>query len=182
MKTLVVLMGALLLTLLPAAPAAAVKESKHTVTVANAYCSFDVGPGYREWASGNAWHGRDLITNAATFILDDDRWVEDGTVVVTGDINGSARLYTVQATVELHSSMFGDFEGIWVCGEGPSMARTCGSTLKGLEGTQYDHLKTTVLGQSNVDVHDLPDMPDMPCGDGRVFPEDGFQIDLWTLH
>jgi hypothetical protein len=33
-----------------------------------------------------------------------------------------------------------------------------------------------------VDVHDLPDMPDTPCGDGRVFPEDGFQIDLWTLH
>jgi hypothetical protein len=171
MKRTFVLFAAVLLVLVVAAPAAAAKPSV-TYTVADANCSSD--PFDREWVSGNMWHGRDSVAHFETFLLVGESWIPNGTLTVTGSLNANDRIFNAHAPLQIRDSPFGDFDGSFACSMG-----TCGSTLKGLDGALYDHLKLDVVGQSMVDVI-VPDPPDVACG--VAFEDDWFQIDTWTLH
>ena len=178
MKRMAALAGALLLTLVLATPAVAIQAS--TYTVATAYCSVDPGPDYREWGAGPTWHVRDAGLGMQMFLLIGDAWEDNGWRYIYGEgINGVPNKvgYTAQGKIEVRDSQFGDFDGAWM-----SNMSGLRVTLNGLDGADYDHLKISVVGQSNVDVFGLPDMPDWVCEPPVAAGEDWFEISTWTLH
>ena len=179
MKRMAALSGALLLTLVLAAPAAAGKAS--TYTVAAAWCGWSGGSDMQEWQAGQTEHLRDTWTDHYDlFLLDDDDWVYNGTRAVTAKVINfvpNKAGYTAQGEIEVRGSLFGDFDGSWM-----SNSSGVRGTLHGLDGADYDHLKLAVVGQSNVDVFGLPNMPDEVCDPPVAAGEDSFEISTWTLH
>ena len=175
MRKLVVLCGALLLTLVLAAPAAAGKASPYTV--AAAWCGWSEGSDMQEWQAGQTEHFRDTWTDHFDlFLLVGDAWVPNGTRAVTAKVINfvpNKDGYTAQGEIEVRGSLFGDFDGSWMSNS--SGAR---GTLHGLDGADYDHLKTAVVGQADGS-EGLPTAD--VCGED-VWGADWYEISTWTLH
>ena len=173
MKRMAALTGALLMTVVLTAPALAAKPFA-TYTVAEANCG---GAPSHEWMAGNTWHARGGLGGFETFVLIDDEWVPNGTETwVDYLINANENAFVGNGKLRVRNSVFGDFDGIWLCNNGA----VCGGTLKGLDDAEYGHLTIKVVGQNTVDVVGLPDTPDVACG--VSFQDDWYAINTWTLH
>jgi hypothetical protein len=176
MKRMAALMGALLLTLVVAAPAMAARPVTYTVAAAD--CGFVLDPGFREWEAGRTWHGRDFGSGEyELFLLVGNEWVGNGFRYISNNVLNlvpSPAGYSAQGEVQVRGSLFGDFDGAWM-----SNSSGVRSTLRGLDGALYGHLKFAVVGQSMVDVV-VPDPPDVACG--VPFQDDWFEISTWTLN
>ena len=131
MRKLVVLCGALLLTLVLAAPAAAGKASPYTV--AAAWCGWSEGSDMQEWQAGQTEHFRDTWTDHFDlFLLVGDAWVPNGTRAVTAKVINfvpNKDGYTAQGEIEVRGSLFGDFDGSWMSNSSGVRGRSTGSTV-----------------------------------------------------
>lgn len=171
MRRMAALFGALVMTLVLGAPAAAAKPFD-TYTVAEANCG---GVPSREWMAGTTWHARGGLGGFETFVLIGDEWVANGTETwVDFLINANEHAFIGNGKLQVRDSVFGDFDGIWLCNNGS----VCGGTLKGLDGAAYGHLTIKVVGQASVD-DGLPTTD--VCGQDE-WGADWYSINTWTLH